>query len=236
MTIQDPIRRRKLSDDVEERLLSLIQDGGLAPGDPMPSERELMERFAVGRPAIREAMQNLERMCLVEIRHGERARVAEPSFARMVDQMGATMRHLLTFSPASVEHLKEARAVFEADMARIAAKRRSSSDIKRLRGIVDEQEALSGDLKRFVAHDGLFHREIAVITGNPIFVSLSESMFGWLSQFHANLVRKKGRERETIIEHHEVIDAIADGAAEKAARSIEAHLNRSRNHRHRSEK
>ena len=50
------IIRRKLSDEVLERLLRLISEGNLKPGDAMPSERELMERFGVGRPAIREAM------------------------------------------------------------------------------------------------------------------------------------------------------------------------------------
>ena len=66
-----PIQRRKLSDSVQDRVLSMIKSGDLAPGSPLPSERELMSSFAVGRPAIREALQNLQRMGLVEIRHGE---------------------------------------------------------------------------------------------------------------------------------------------------------------------
>src|SRR5262249_33024783 len=101
-----PIQRRKLADSVQERLLSMIRSGDLAPGDPLPSEREFMASFAVGRPAIREALQNLQRMGLVEIRHGERARVAVPSFGRVVDQMSETMRHLLTHSSTGLEHLK----------------------------------------------------------------------------------------------------------------------------------
>ena len=56
MNVSDPIIRRKLSDEVFLRLKRLIVSGELQPGDEMPSERELMERFGVGRPAIREAM------------------------------------------------------------------------------------------------------------------------------------------------------------------------------------
>ena len=53
------IVRTKLSDEVFSRLKQLIENGELKAGDEMPSERELMERFGVGRPAIREAMQAL---------------------------------------------------------------------------------------------------------------------------------------------------------------------------------
>ena len=102
-----PIRRRKLSDHIQERLLDLIHGSDIAPGDKLPSERELMRAYEVGRPAIREAMQNLERMGLIEIKHGERPRVAEPSITRMVEQMSESMRHLLVHSPANLEHLKE---------------------------------------------------------------------------------------------------------------------------------
>ena len=129
ITDESPSRKRKLSDDVQERLLSLVQSGELRPGDPLPSERELMTRFHVGRPAIREAMQSLQRMGLIEIRHGERARVAEPSVGRMIEQMSETVRHMLSHSTASLEHLKEARATFELEMARIAARRRSTADV-----------------------------------------------------------------------------------------------------------
>lgn len=73
----DRIVRRKLSDEVLERLLRLISEGNLKAGDPMPSERELMARFGVGRPAIREAMQALSNIGLVSISHGERAKVQE---------------------------------------------------------------------------------------------------------------------------------------------------------------
>ncbi|TIW41888.1 MAG: GntR family transcriptional regulator, partial [Mesorhizobium sp.] len=77
MNRSEPIVRRKLSDEVFLRLKRLITSGELQPGDDMPSERELMERFEVGRPAIREAMQALSNMGLVAISHGERAKVLQ---------------------------------------------------------------------------------------------------------------------------------------------------------------
>jgi DNA-binding FadR family transcriptional regulator len=221
-----PIRRRKLADDVEERLLALIQADGLEPGDPLPSERELMALYRVGRPAIREAMQKLQRIGLVEIRHGERARVAEPSIELMTGQMAQSMRHLLSHNAATMEHLKEARTTFETEMARIAARRARPGDIVRLREIVSRQRDMSADSRRFLACDGEFHATIAGISGNPIFGALGQALFDWLAQFHVDLVRRPGLEKLTLEEHEAILEAIADADAERAAQCMADHLNR----------
>src|SRR5262245_1222463 len=102
------IVRRKLSNEVFERLFAMIERGDFTPEEQLPSERELMERFGVGRPAIREALQTLATMSLVSINHGERARVIKPSAFGIIDQIDHAARHLLSSSPKSLEHLKEA--------------------------------------------------------------------------------------------------------------------------------
>ena len=195
-------------------------------GEALPSERELMARLGVGRPAIREAMQSLETIGLIEIRHGGRARVVEPSVGRMVEQVGETMAHLLANSPASLENLKEARATIEREMARIAARRRSDADIVRLSELLAEQEGAIDDPPRFRALDGRFHREIAGISGNPIFTVMIDAVFRWLSDFHAELVAVPGLENLTLSEHREILDAIRRGDAESAGVAMGAHLMR----------
>ena len=57
MTENEPIRRRKLSHEILERLLARITSGELAAGEHLPSERDLMAQFQVGRPAVREALE-----------------------------------------------------------------------------------------------------------------------------------------------------------------------------------
>ena len=59
---------------LKDRVIAMMLDGVLKPGDALPSERALMDSLKVGRPAIREAMQSLEQTGLIQIRHGERAR------------------------------------------------------------------------------------------------------------------------------------------------------------------
>jgi DNA-binding FadR family transcriptional regulator len=221
-----PIQKRKLADEVRERLLDMIDTGQLRPGDALPSEREMMDGYRVGRPAIREAMQALERAGLIQIRHGERARVAEPSVNRMIDQMTDSMKHLLVHSEASLENLKDARLTFELEMARRAAERQTAMAITGLTRTVDEQEAALGKGAAFRQLDGRFHREIAALSGNPIWPALSDGFFRWLNDFHVDLVSAPGKERLTLAEHRGIIAAIARGDADAAAAAMRDHLTR----------
>jgi DNA-binding FadR family transcriptional regulator len=223
---RNPILRPKLAELVQSRLLAVIQAENLRPGDPLPSERELMQSYAVGRPSAREAMQNLQRMGLIEINHGERPRMATPSFDRMVSSLSETMRHVLVNSATTLDHLKEARATFETTIAQIAARKRTTDDIEDLRAILAEQERARLNSHAFLRADGRFHHRIAVITGNPIFASLSQALFAWLAEFHFDLVRKPGLEQLTLAEHRQILGAIEKAQPHEAARLTGDHLNR----------
>lgn len=76
---QQRIQRRKLYEEVEHQLRELIVSGSLKPGDRLPSEHELMERYGVGRPAVREALLTLERQGFLRLRSGSPAVVTRPS-------------------------------------------------------------------------------------------------------------------------------------------------------------
>lgn len=227
MTQTERIIRRKLSDEVLERLLRLMSEGDLKPGDAMPSERELMERFGVGRPAIREAMQSLANMGLVSISHGERARVQEITAQSIIRQVDISAHIMLQRSSASLEHLKDARLFFERGMVREAAAKATSEDVARLRATVEEQRALLGKGEEFMAADMRFHTQIAAVSGNPIFVSVSEAMLGWLKAYHTELLVWSGKENFTLAEHTGIVDAIAAHDAESAEAAMVKHLQRS---------
>ena len=229
MEPSDRIVRRKLSAEVVDRLCKLIEDGEIRPGAQLPSERELMIRFGVGRPAIREGMQALERMGLIAITHGERARVTEPTAFGMIAQLDHAARHLLATSPQSLEHLKEAREFFEVGMVREAAARAKAADVGALQAALEGQRVLlGGNLRAFVAADMEFHTAIAAITGNPVFEATSRAMLQWLSRFHSGVLRWKGHEHVTLEEHQQILERIAAGDADGAAAAMRDHLRRTR--------
>ena len=137
--MQDPqvIVRRKLADEVFDRLKAMIVDGERSPGESLPSERDLMARFGVGRPAIREALQALANLGLVTITHGERARVRAITAESAVRQVDTAAQLLLSTSPGSLEHLKDARMFFERGMVARAAEVAGAGVVRTLLGLIE---------------------------------------------------------------------------------------------------
>ncbi|RCS22973.1 transcriptional regulator NanR [Phyllobacterium salinisoli] len=221
------IVRRKLSDEVFDRLRDLIAGGELGPGDLMPSERDLMERFGVGRPAIREAMQALHNMGLIVVSHGERARVGELTARTMFKQIDVVARMLISTTPETLDHLKETRRFYERGLVRLAAERAGDADIGELEEILARQESHFGDQHLFIADDIAFHRRIAAISGNPMLEALSESMLHWLFEYHTEMLIWTGKEKITLHEHTAILDCIRQRDADAAEKAMIVHIDRS---------
>lgn len=224
MPDQHIIQRRKLYHEVLDRLLQRIRSGEIAAGEHLPSERDLMEAYGVGRPAIREALQSLARSGIVEIAHGERARVVVPTADLLIAQVAGGAKHLLRMQPDTLDHLKEARVFLEAGLARIAAERATLDDIARLRLRLREHRASLVEIDQFLARDMAFHREIAAISRNPIFPAAVEATFNWASEYYRSIVRAPGAEELTLAEHERIIDAIAGHDAAAAEQAMRDHL------------
>jgi GntR family transcriptional regulator, sialic acid-inducible nan operon repressor len=225
----EPIQRRKLYQEVLERLMARIESGEIAPGEQLPSERELMEFYGVGRVAVREALQELARSGIVEISHGERARVVVPTAHLLIEQIAGGARHLLRMQPETLEHLKGARLFLEVGMVRLAAEKATPDDVQRLQDRLEAHRASLASLGDFLPRDMAFHREIARISGNPIFPAIVEALFDWASEYYQSIVRAPGAELLTLAEHQRIVDAIAAGDAERAARAMTEHLTRASN-------
>jgi GntR family transcriptional regulator, sialic acid-inducible nan operon repressor len=221
--MQTPIRRRKLYEDVALRIEEMIREGRYAPGDQLPAEREIMEELGVGRSAVREAMLALQRMGLVTVSSGERARVTAPTAKVLVSELAGAARLLLA-QEGGVRRFQEARALFEIGLARAAAQRASEADLARLRAALEANRAAIGDHAQFMRTDVAFHYEIAQIPRNAIFTSLYNAVVEWLTEQRETSGRASGAGEAAYAAHERIYRAIAahdPGAAEVA---MERHL------------
>lgn len=221
------IVRRKLSDDVFDRLRDMIRTGSLSPGDPMPSERDLMERFGVGRPAVREALQSLETKGLITISHGERSRVKALTAEVAFEQMDEVAKLLLSSEPSNLESLKEVRRIFEAGVVSIAAQKCTKRDVRDLTQCVAAQREQLNNPQSFVQADIDFHARIARVTANPLIVAVSEAMLKWLFQYHTSILHWSGHEETTLREHEAIVRCLENADASASVQMMEKHLDRS---------
>lgn len=223
---ETPVSRRKLSDEVLDRLIRLIESGSIPPGGHLPSERELMAGYAVGRPAVREALQALQQMGMISISHGERARVISVTPDTIFEQLRLTARHLLSTAPEMLDHLKQARLMFEQAMVRIAAKKARKADRERLREVLARMGGSARNRDEFIQADMAFHETIASISGNPLFSAISKAMLDWLTHFSVQTVHQPGAEILTIDEHTAIFNRIAARDEGGAAKAMFDHLTR----------
>ena len=215
----ETIRRHRLYEEVAGRLEAMIQEGQYSAGDQLPSERDLMKQFGVGRPAVREALFALQKMGLVAINSGERARVTQPTPKVVFESLAGAARHLL-LAPQGVRHFQEARAFFEIGLARYAAQHATADDLDALKRALEVNRQSIYNLHAFERTDVAFHYVLAVIPRNPIFTAIHEAIAAWLT----TTLRTPGQKFVACRAHEAIYEAIAARDPERAERAIRAHL------------
>jgi GntR family transcriptional regulator, sialic acid-inducible nan operon repressor len=217
------IERQKLSD----RVVALLEDEivrGVRPlGDQLPSERELMRLFGVGRPAIREALFTLRRKGLVKVGNGTRARVTQPTPAAILGELSGAARHLLE-QPGGQQHFQEARTFFEIALARYAARHSTAKDVARLEAALAANRASIDDLPAFKRTDIDFHFVLAEIPRNPIFPAIHDAMVDWLTNQRDVTLEVAGQVQIAYKAHERIFKAVASRDADAAEKAMAAHL------------
>jgi GntR family transcriptional repressor for pyruvate dehydrogenase complex len=217
------IKRRRLYEDVASGLEQMIRDANFAPGDQLPSERDLMVRFGVGRPAVREALFHLQKMGVIEVRSGERARVTRPTPKVVVESLAGAARHLLA-EPDGVRQFQNARAFFEIGLARYAAEHASAQDLQEFAAALDANRQSIGDIARFERTDMAFHYVLAVIPRNPIFTALHSAIAEWLIEQRRITLSYPGQNEVAYRAHADIYEAIAARDPDRSERVIRSHL------------
>ena len=218
-----PVRRRKLYEEIVERIEQLMLEGHLAPGDQLPSERDLMTRFQVGRTAVREALFALNRMGLISLQNGERALVTRPTPQNLLGELSGAVRHMLA-APDGVRHFQNARLLFETALVRDAAANATDADIERLAAALKRNRQSLGNPDAFIASDVAFHYVLAEMPRNPIFTALHAAIAEWLQEQRATSVHEHGSPDAAFRAHRRIFLAIQARDVDEAERAMRDHL------------
>jgi GntR family transcriptional repressor for pyruvate dehydrogenase complex len=164
----DSVKSNKVSQHIIDQIRNAIFEGRLRPGDKLPSERELVEKFKVSKATLREALRSLEVLGFLEIRKG----VSGGAFVTEVDMTKArdSFTNFLLFKNLSLKDLSEVRLLLEPYIAEKATLAITQEDLSRLEKLIKESEhAIKNNIDFESRKDEIeFHRIIASITGNPI--------------------------------------------------------------------
>lgn len=211
--------------EIARALAADVHSGKLAPGEMFPSERELCEAYGVGRNLIREAMTELQRMGLADHSKGKRPRVLSPTLAKIMEGVSDAAQFFFSGSEGFA-HLEQARFFLEMSMLRYAVVHATNAHIGRMIEAIDACEASAGDMPRFRDADVQFHRVLAEVPGNPIFVALHDTFVDRLMKKRPVLEDFEERNRASNQEHREIVSALIDKNADRAVEVLTRHLSR----------
>ena len=209
---------------VAEQILRLIAELALAPGDRMPTEKDLAARLGASRTMVREAIKVLSATGRVSAQKGRGIYVADGEGLLGAARFGGF------FLPTNLDHifmLFEFRRVQEAEASRLAATRASPSELRVIETAVQECQHgyQSGDTARFEAGDDAFHLGVAAASHNFFLVAAVREARRLQRQASVIGIRGVGgHAAEAVQEHEAIYRGIRDGEPDTAAEAALVHL------------
>jgi len=210
-----------VSSRIAEQIRELVSSNQLAPGDRLPSERELAAILSVSRPSLREALKLLQAQGMLQIRHGHGVFVAEP-------QAAASLRAALMRAQIGVDELFAMREVLELPAAAWAAERHHEDELAAVRAAHEELDTYSRtddlDFERLRELDAAFHLSIVAASGNRFLRQTTIILHEILASGMETTLRAPGRVEKSREDHRRILEAIVAGDAARARRAAKAHI------------
>jgi len=219
--------QNRIFQDVVEQIQDAILDGRLHKGDTLPPERDLKEMFNTSRGTLREALRVLEERGLIEIKLGVRggARVQKVSSRHA----SATLALLIRSRRVALNHLAEFREGMEGSVASLAAQRATDDDLEKLNHLLAEAtrcvERGYAGRRAFWDVDRRFHRELARISGNPVYRLVLRSVHDNIHRYYDRYLSADAAELgENLEDMSEMVRAVAEGRADTARLLAQSHV------------
>ena len=226
-------RPKQIYEQVADQIRAGIQAGLYAEGSRLPSERDLAQRLKVSRPAVREAIGALQNEGMVVTRHGSGTYVAD-TLAHRPPEPSLSHSDVVAEADFSPVGTLEVRMLIEPAIARLAA-RRAQRDVlaeEYLEGMANVKDITDPAQQALWSEcDRLFHRQLAVMTGDILISKIAEEVNKTMAQPLWNRLRDDGiydpdRIQLYAAEHRLIYEAIVTGDEEAAAFYVEGHLKR----------
>lgn len=207
-----------------------IVSGTIEPGDKLPREVDLAERFGVSRGVARETIRAMEERGLISVRHGKGATVmGEASWNVLDPDVLAVILEGGRRSQILEEYL-ECRRILEVEVAGIAAERAGPEEVTALGRALEgmEQSALEAPDEvaetKFHEADIAFHQALVAATGNRVLGGLVERIHAALLVARYPLARPEYRLERALPEHRRILEAVAAGDVSEARAAMNDHL------------
>jgi GntR family transcriptional regulator, transcriptional repressor for pyruvate dehydrogenase complex len=227
------IQASRLYEQIVQQIEESIRKGDLTEGSQLPPERDLAKQFGVSRTAVREAIKALQEKGLVDAFPGRGTFVTggtSKSLRRSLDRI------LKSDEPDGWAHLVEFREILEPEIAALAASRAGNQDVAELKEACDVMDQAMRDPDAYIEADLDFHLALAEAAGNPIILSLIDSIVGLLREQRLEIFRVGGGAERGQMHHKQILEAVEKHLPERARAAMRAHLQQVREDSHNTTK
>jgi len=215
-----PIKPKRISDLVFEQLRDLIFKGRLKPGDQLMTERELAENLGVSRPTVREAINKLVTLHLIEHRQGQGTFVVSPAAEK--NPLGLPEQEM------SLTDLLEVRLGLECNAVMMAARRATEEDIRDMEKSLQDMESQIDAGGLGSSADVTFHMAIAYATKNMVQIHMMKSFYDLLFYGIKSSLQYLYTEPVTLgtitRQHHTILKAVRDRDPDAAYSAMREHI------------
>ncbi len=215
------VRTSRLYQQIVQQIEESILKGALKPGDQLPAERELAQRFGVSRTAVREAVKALREKGLVEAFTGRGTFITDGTSQAIRQSLDLMVK---IGQPDGSTHLAEVREILEPEIAALAATRVEEQHLATMREAVAVMDRSRHEPDAFIEADLDFHLSLAEAAANPLILSLIDSIVGLLREQRMRIFNVDGGPERGQFHHKRILDAIEQRAPEKARQAMRAHL------------
>jgi DNA-binding FadR family transcriptional regulator len=211
---------RNLQGHLLQQLGRWIVQGGVAPGQALPTEPEIGAQFNVSKTVVREAIRGLAAKGMVQARTRLGTRVLPREHWHVLDPDVLSWQLDAPPDPEFLRDFEEFRHAIEPTAARLAALRADSDDRADIQAALDHMRATAGDPDAYLAADLVFHTAILSATHNRLLRGLRDAVRSALTVRHANVATVLHDMHESLPHHEKVAAAISAGQVAEAERAM----------------